>query len=89
MATTNAYHNKTFLDDSDHKEKQVFEEVEHVDDKNAGLSDAIHAEEQEHMGVLAAFKLYPKATFWSFCVSFVIVRMALCLAKSYKLTGGQ
>lgn len=57
----------------DDEKKDMFEEVEHVNDKNAGLSEAIHAEEQEHMGVIAAFKLYPKATFWSFCVSFVIV----------------
>lgn len=59
-----------FMDD---EKKDMFEEVENVDNKNVGLSEAIHAEEQEHMGVLAAFKLYPKATFWSFCVSFVIV----------------
>lgn len=62
--------NTSFLDD---EKKDMYEEVENVNEKNVGLSEAIHAEEQEHMGVLAAFKLYPKATFWSFCVSFVIV----------------
>lgn len=56
------------------KEKDLPEQVEHVHDKNLGyINEAIHAEEQEHIGVLAAFKLHPKATFWSFCVSCVIV----------------
>ena len=62
--------NTSFLDE---EKKDMYEEVENVNEKNIGLSEAIHAEEQEHMGVLAAFKLYPKATFWSFAVSFVIV----------------
>lgn len=48
--------------------------LENVHDANlAHITEAINAEELEHMGVLAAFKMYPKATFWSFCVSFVIV----------------
>lgn len=46
-----------------------------IEDKaqDAYLAEAIAAETQQHMGVMEAFKMYPKATFWSFAVSCVIV----------------
>lgn len=59
------------------KEKDIeqIDHHEHVHDANrAILSSAIAAEDQEHMSVLKALKLFPKATFWSFMVSFLIVR---------------
>jgi hypothetical protein len=53
----------------------VFEHNEHLilEANLAGLRSAIVAEDQEHMSVLRALKTFPKATFWSFTVSFMIV----------------
>jgi len=65
------------IHDDDMKEKDVgLEHNEHIvhEANRAGLSSAIAAEDQEHMSVLKALKLFPKATFWSFMVSFMIVR---------------
>lgn len=62
--------------DADTKEKDVaLEHNEHIifEGGQAGLRSAIAAEDQEHMSVLKALKLFPKATFWSFMVSFMIV----------------
>ena len=53
--------------DIDHNEHYV------SDTRADNLSGAIAAEDQEHMSVLKALKLFPKATFWSFMVSFLIV----------------
>ena len=53
--------------DIDHNEHYV------SDARADNLSGAIAAEDQEHMSVLKALKLFPKATFWSFMVSFLIV----------------
>ena len=64
------------IHDEDMKEKDVgLEHNEHIvhEANRAGLSSAITAEDQEHMSVLKALKLFPKATFWSFMVSFMIV----------------
>lgn len=48
------------------------DEKAHVADYKA---DAILAENEEHnMGVLAAVKAYPMASFWAFVMSFTIVR---------------
>ena len=53
--------------DIDHNEHYVH------DTRGSALSGAIAAEDQEHMSVWKALKLFPKATFWSFMVSFLIV----------------
>jgi hypothetical protein len=69
-------HISPVIHDEDLKEKDVgLEHHEHVvhDANRAGLTSAIAAEDQEHMSVLKALKLFPKATFWSFMVSFMIV----------------
>lgn len=69
-----------YLED-DYKEKDlVVEHAEHPATHDANLADlqqAMSAEAQEHMPVLQALKTYPKATFWSFCVSFLIVSRIL------------
>ena len=60
--------------DLSEKEKELgIDHNEHfVDNQQTVLSGAIAAEDQEHMSVLKALKLFPKATFWSFMVSFLI-----------------
>lgn len=71
MATMNSH-------DFDLSEKEKHLDIDHnehyvVDTRGDALSGAIAAEDQEHMSVLKALKLFPKATFWSFMVSFLIV----------------
>lgn len=67
-------------DIQDIDEKPGQELFEHKDDSHvvhevnkAHLAEAVAAEDQEHMGVLAALRLFPKAAFWSMVMSMVIV----------------
>lgn len=73
MAAVSAYDTSSLHEKEKDLPEQVENVLEHGQRKDVGISEAIHAEEQEHIGIMAAFKLHPKATFWSFCVSFVIV----------------
>ena len=58
----------------DEVEKEREERCENVHDANVAIiREAITAEQLERMGVLKALMVFPKATFWSFMVSFCIV----------------
>ncbi|BEI82033.1 hypothetical protein CcaverHIS002_0211930 [Cutaneotrichosporon cavernicola] len=64
-------------------DKPVHEMLEHKEDHHVvheankeRLAEAVAAEDQEHMGVVAAFRLFPKAAFWSMVMSMVIVMEA-------------
>ena len=55
-------------------EKEKDAHLEHVHDANVAIiHQAISAERDEQMGVLKALRIFPRATFWSFMVSFCIV----------------
>jgi SP family general alpha glucoside:H+ symporter-like MFS transporter len=70
------------IDLEESKEKDLSQHHEHVHEhitheaNKAVLAQAIAAEDQEHMGVWQALKMFPKAIFWSFMVSFVIIMEA-------------
>lgn len=70
---TNIFEEKE-LHEQEHLEYKAGTDDHVVHEANkAVLAQAVAAEDQEHMPVWDALKLFPRATFWSFMVSFVIV----------------
>lgn len=75
MSSTNIYDvEEKGLHDQEHLEHKGGNHDHVVHEANkAVLAQAVAAEDQEHMPVWDALRLFPRATFWSFMVSFVIV----------------